>query len=284
MRRAALRLAACASLGLALCRPAAVSAAAAEGGTAAPPIALRLCTADQPFYPFTLPDGRGRHQHLLRLAAGQLRLQLINYTAPRPRCLQDLRSGHADAAVGLYAEDRLSYAAYPLDAGGRVDPQRGLGPIRFMVYRRRGSAVGWDGQRFDKLGGGSVGVQAGYVYGPRLAALGVPIDDRGVGAEQLMLKLERGRNEAVIMQEEEGQRLLDQRFAASLEQLEPPFDVEMLYLLVARSFQAAHPQLVERYWRAIAAARQSPAYQQYRPAPPLLPAAAGPAASTASGK
>jgi len=239
------------------------------GPAAAADVLMRLCTADQPFYPFTLPDGSGQHQFLLRLAARDLPLQLHNYMAPRPRCLQDLRNGKADAALGVYSPERLAYLAYPSRSDGSPDPARGLGEVRFVAYRRVGSPVGWDGRRFSQLGEGAVGVLFGFAYGPKLAQLGLPIDDRAITHEQLLQKLERGRNPVVILQERQGEQLIAQRFAGKVEPLSPLFEEFTLYLMVSQGFLHSHGELMQRYWRAIEAARQAPEYRQYRvPAPP----------------
>ncbi|QPF72457.1 hypothetical protein G8A07_05595 [Roseateles sp. DAIF2] len=235
----------------------------AQAAQAADPVSLRLCTADQPFYPFTMPDGSGQHQFLLRLAARKLPLTLDNYMAPRPRCLQDLRQGRADAAVGVFTRERLGYLAYP-GRGEQPDAAQGLGEVRFVAYRRVGSAVSWDGERFANLDGGAVGVLFGFAYGPKLEALKLPIDDRAIGHEQLLQKLVRGRNPVVIMQERQGEQLIAQRYAGQVEALEPLFERFTLYLMVGRPYLARHGELVRAYWRAIEAARASAEYRQYR--------------------
>lgn len=236
-----------------------------------PAVTLRLCIADQPFYPFTMPDGSGQHQRLVKLATRGLPLHVSVYMAPRPRCMQDLRLGLADATIGVFTAERQAFAAYPM-RGTEPDPRQALGDVQFVAYRRAGSAVGWDGQRFEGLGGGAIGVLFGFAYGPKLAGLNLPIDDRAISHEQLMQKLERGRNPVIIVQEQEGNRLIAQRYAGRIERLSPLFEEFTLYLMVARAFQARHPELVARYWRGIEAARQLPEYRQYRPAPaPVAP-------------
>jgi hypothetical protein len=234
-------------------------------GAAQAQTALRVCTSDQPFFPFTMPDGSGQHQQLLRLAARELpELQLHNYMAPRPRCLQDVRMGRADAAIGVLTADRLSYLAYPMK-GGEVDPARGLGDVRFVALRRVGSPVQWDGQRFSGLREGeAIGVLFGFAYGPRLAGLGLPIDDRAISHEQLLQKLERGRNPVVILQERQAIQLIERRHAGRVEALSPAFEAFTLYLMVGRDYQARQPELVQRLWRAIETARASAEYRSYR--------------------
>ena len=88
-----------------------LAAGLTAGSQAAP---FRLCTLDQPFYPYTLPDGSGQTQVLLRRAAQSIGLAFDNHAAPRRRCLEELRTGQADGAVGAWIAEREAYAAYPL--------------------------------------------------------------------------------------------------------------------------------------------------------------------------
>ncbi|MBT9457686.1 MAG: hypothetical protein IV097_13800 [Burkholderiaceae bacterium] len=220
---------------------------------------LRLCTADVPFYPYTMPDGSGYSQQLIRLALRGLPLQLKNHMAPRARCLQDSRSGQADALVGVYASERLAWLSYPMKAG-EPDAAASLAQLRFMVYRRSGSTADWDGKRFYHLDHGAIGVQFGFSYGLELERLGVPLDDKAPSAEQVLLKLARGRIPLAVLQEEQGQALVQQAFAGKIEALPQPFMQQNLYLIVTREFQARHPALVTQLWAAIAGARGSPEY------------------------
>jgi polar amino acid transport system substrate-binding protein len=238
--------------------------AALLGPPAAQAVSLRLCTADQPFYPFTMPDGSGRHQFLLRQAVRGLPIELENYMAPRPRCLLDVRSGQADAALGVFNAERQRYLAFPMK-GDQVDPRQGLGEVRLIAYRRKGSPVSWDGQRFAHLDGGAIGVLFGFAYGPKLDGLGVPIDDRAITHDQLLQKLARGRNPVIILQEQPIGSYLTPALAARVEALSPAFDQFTLYLMVSRDYQARNRELVQRLWRALEAGRASREYQQYQP-------------------
>ncbi|MDI4631975.1 hypothetical protein J7U46_02830 [Pelomonas sp. V22] len=223
---------------------------------AAQAVTLRLCTADSSFYPYTLPDGNGLFQQAVRAAARELDLQVDNRIAPRARCLQDTRSGQADALVGIYAPERRAWLAYPMRGEPpQPDAERGLGAVRFLVYRRIGSPVSWDGQRFLQVGDEPVGVQFGFAYGVPLDRLEVLIDDKATSADQLFAKLDRGRIAAVVMQEAQGRQLLARQYGARIEPLETPFNVLRFYLIVSRDFQSRHPELVNKLWRNLGAQR-----------------------------
>lgn len=225
----------------------------AAGVAAAEPARLRLCTSDSPFYPYTMPDGSGLFQRRLQALAAEQGLVLEQRVAPRARCLQYTRTGEADALIGIFTPERLAWLAYPMREGGRPDAERGLGTARFVLYRRVGTAVQWDGQRLTGLGGLPLGVHFGYAYGARLADLQVAVDDRATTAGQLMAKLERGRVGAVLMQQEQAQQLLanaPQQGSGRIEALEPAFGTLTFYVIVTRDFQRRHGDLVERLWAA----------------------------------
>lgn len=228
---------------------------------------LRLCTADVPFYPYTMPDGSGLSQQLIRLALRDLPLQLKNHTAPRARCLQDSRGGQADALVGVFAAERLQWLSYPMK-GNEPDIGASLARPRFMVYRRSGSEADWDGRRFYHLDHGAVGVQFGFSYGLELERLGVTVDDKAPSAEQVLRKLERGRIAIAVLQEEQARALLDGAVVEQIEALPVPFVQQTLYLIVTRDFQSRHPALVKQLWAAIAQARSSAEYQRIQATKP----------------
>lgn len=230
--------------------------------TAAADTRFRLCTLDQPFYPYTMPDGSGQLQYLLREASKGLPLQFKNYTAPRRRCLEDLKAGRAEGVVGAFAPERQAYAAFPLREG-RLDESQALAVTRFLLYRLPGSRSQWDGSGFTQLDGKAIGVQRGFVHVDKLRASGAALDDGASSTEQNFDKLLLGRLAGVVTLEEEARRLLQGRFAGKIEAVEPPFDRTVLYLLVARPLYARQPELIEHYWQAIRAMRHSPAFKQY---------------------
>ncbi|QNM95888.1 substrate-binding periplasmic protein [Chitinimonas koreensis] len=220
---------------------------------------LRLCTLDRPFYPYTMPDGSGRLQYLAQLGARQLQLPLTNYTAPRKRCLDDLQRGNAEAVFGAFSAERLPYAVYPM-RGDQADESYALATARFMVYRRAGSRVEWDGSRFSGLDGRPLGVQLGFIHSAKVQALGVPYDDGARTARQNFDKLRLDRVAAVLAAEEEARGLTA---PGEFEALPVPFDRTVLYLIVARSYYQQDPRRIDKLWRTLRELRESPEYKQY---------------------
>lgn len=225
-------------------------------------LTLRLCTFDHPFAPYTMPDGSGQAQELLRRAAKGGPIVIDNAFAPRARCLAQLQNGESDALVAAYAPERVAYGVIPMQ-GDKPDESFALAVTRFMVYRRVGSGVQWNGKQFSGLGALPVGVQASFIHGPLLAKLGVAVDAGAKSAEQNLGKLAFERLSAAIAQEAEATPIVEAQYKGKLEALPAPFHLTPLYLMVNRSFYQRHQAVIDAYWQAIRSTRQSTSYQSY---------------------
>lgn len=211
---------------------------------------MRLCTSDTPFLPYTAPDGSGSSQRLLAQALQGLPLRLQTHVAPRARCLLDAKAGQADALIGVFDPERLAWARYPM-RGDLPDGSQALDAGRFLVYRRVGSPADWDGERFSQLQGAPVGVRLGFSYGGLLARSGAPIDDKATSAEQLLRKLAKGRVALAIVQEAQGEALLQQGLEVPVEALPMPFGSFELHLILTQRFVQQHPALAQQLWQRI---------------------------------
>lgn len=211
---------------------------------------LRLCTLDRPFYPYTMPDGSGEAQLWLRHAAHGQRIEISNTTAPRARCLEQLRVGETDALIAVFVEERRAFGVYP-PGSERADETYALVIPRFRVYRLRGSAVSWNGSSFSGLGDGSVAVQAGFAQAKQLVAIGAAVDTGASTTEQNLQKLALGRVAAVLALESEAQPIVDHAYSNRIEALPTPFTVAPLYLLVNRTFYTRHRERIDALWHAI---------------------------------
>lgn len=223
---------------------------------------LRVCTLDQPFHPFTMPDGSGQAQELLRQAAKGSDLTVANVMAPRLRCREMLKAGEVDAIMSGYLPEREEYGVFP-KRGGRIDETMQLGAVRYLVYRQRGSKVGWHGQQLRGLGPAPVGVLPGMAVTSRIVQAGGRIDEGAKTIEQNFEKLAVGRLAAVVALESDAQQLLDQKFKDRIDVLPIAFDVTPVYLHVNPIYYRRYKADIELYWKAIRKTRTSPAYQQY---------------------
>ena len=184
--------------------------------------------------------------------------------APRRRCLDEIRAGISDAMVAAFAPERVSIGVFPM-VGDSPDVTRSFGAVRYFAYRRHGTTVEWNGQRFEGLGQGSVGVESAFVFvTDRLRALRVDFDDGGKTLEQNMGKLAAGRVDVVIAMDLEADRLVASRYPGRIERAGKPFDITPMYLMLSKSFYSREPQLAQRLWRAMETVRNSEDYKRYQ--------------------
>ncbi|NGZ82782.1 substrate-binding periplasmic protein [Duganella aceris] len=217
---------------------------------AAAPLVVKMCVFDHPFPPMTNPDGSGQAQELLRRASALQPVRIQNVVRPRFQCMEQLRSGEVDAMLAAFIEERTSYAAYPMKEA-QPDPGRAVGDLNFMVSRRHGGKVDWDGQQFVELGRQPVGTQPGLLHVSLLRQLNVVIDDSAGSPDQAFAMLAQNRVAAVVTQQGEGETLIARKYKGEIEMLPKPFQVTPMYLLVNKAFYQKHRAQIDAYWDAI---------------------------------
>jgi len=225
-------------------------------------LTIRVCVADSPFAPLTMPDGSGQVQELMRRAAHELSLNLDFMLAERPQCLAKVGSAQADATLTAYLPERAQYASYPMQ-DELPDESRALAVARYMVMRRRGSDLNWDGHQFGNLGQQPVGVQLGCLLGAQLRQMGLVVEDSSSTLAQNLAKLVQNRVAVVIAHEGEGRALIAGPYRGEAEMLPQPFRLTPQYLVFNKRYYALHKERIDAYWDALRRQRLSPAYQQY---------------------
>lgn len=185
---------------------------------------------------------------------------------PSARCRLGLTSGEIDAmplpAIPLYMGD----LDFPLGPQGQVDSGLRMARFQFVLVRRRGDVVEWDGLRFLPASP-VVGVRRGVsTLVQRLQGLGVTLDDKASANDQLLAKLLARRVDLAAMSREEFQALAASQPA--LEALSTPLISTDLHLAVARQLNGPVRERLQAWREQIARLRDSPAY---RTAPPTTP-------------
>lgn len=208
---------------------------------------LRLCSIDQAFYPFVMPDGSGLFQQQVKKVAGEFSEKVdITYT-PWARCLTELKNSEIDATIGAFTPERLAYAVYPMKQN-QIDPSRAMGLIRFNFYRLKGSTADWDGKKFSGLKEKKVAVQFGFAYHHKLKDLGIEIEDSSRSTEQLFDKLKAGRLPLILALESDAERYLHEHPSDKVEAVKIPFEEDPLYFMTTKKFFTEHKALVEKVW------------------------------------
>ena len=127
----------------------------------------------------------------------RLDIQFEFQSIPWKRCLAQLKANAVDGAFAVsYKPDRRELGEYP--GGDNIDPSKRMHTDTYVVLRRKGSKVEWDGKRFSNLDG-AVGFQLGYSVGDVLRAQNLEVDEGSQRADELEQKLLAGRLAAASM-------------------------------------------------------------------------------------
>jgi polar amino acid transport system substrate-binding protein len=233
------------------------SAALAQG--------LTFCYEDQDSYPWVMTDGSGLNLQLLAQVADVLNLELQMVAAPWKRCLNGLEQGIYDGAFAAsYKTERLPMGRYPQDVDGRLDERKRLHTSTYALYRRKGSAVSWNGEQFRQLNG-RVGSLSGFSIVEMLRGHGLEVDETSRDPLALLQMLKRQRIEAAALQSQRADFILQAQpeLAAHLEKVALPLEEKVYYLMLSNRLVAQKPELAALIWDEIERQRESALYQQY---------------------
>jgi polar amino acid transport system substrate-binding protein len=232
------------------------------GGTAlaADKPGIPLCFERQEVLPWRTLDGGGLNFELLNEVARRIGVQFDYQGMPWKRCLAQLKANQVGGAFAVsFSQERLALGAYP--GGQQADPERRMHIDRYVLVRRKGSRVDWDGKAFRKLDG-RVGFQLGYSVGDFLRAQGVLVDEGSQRSDELLQKLLSGRVDAAAMGGGDAVRLVRGPLAEQVEVLPLPLLEKPYFLMLSHDFVTRQPALAERIWTTIAEVRNSPAYRK----------------------
>lgn len=225
---------------------------------------LVLCYEDENVRPWRTHDGRGLNFELLDQVAASAGIRFRYLGTPWKRCLHELKNNvHAGAIGASFKPERLANGVYPQRGELRADPGRALYVDRYVVVRRKGTAVDWDGKRFRNLER-AAGAPLGYSVADDLRRTGVTVDEGAQTAPDVLQKLLRERIDvAVLLQGELASQLAETPdLRQRLDILPHPFIEKPYYLLLSHRLVQSEPQLAEQIWAAIARERARPAWQE----------------------
>jgi polar amino acid transport system substrate-binding protein len=219
---------------------------------------LKACMLDEDYAPHSFPRREAPGQRLISMAV-QRQGQTVEFlAAPWRRCLDGIRKGQYDLIVGPSPNPSFfEFIAYPLK-DGKPDGAQSMGPVDYVVLRRKGSSMLWNGDTFTQLnspvfyGNGAVIVRA------KLDKLGVASDDSAHEIKQLVDMLYHDRTDAVVMRVFEAESLLAQSpYQGKLEILPKPLVSFNAYLGASLALRTAQPALLNAIWAEMGRIRAS---------------------------
>lgn len=221
---------------------------------------ITLCFERQEVLPWRTLDHKGHNFELLDEVASRLDIVFDYQSMPWKRCLEQLKDNQVGGAFAVsFSTERLGIGAYP--GGDTPDASKRMHVDRYVMVRRKGGKIDWDGKAFQHVDG-AIGVQLGYSVGAFLRHLNVPVDEGSQRASELAQKLVAGRLAGAALGGGDAANLMQGPLKAQLEVLPVPLTEKPYYLLLSRALVAANPQLSNRIWKTVEQVRNSPAYQK----------------------
>lgn len=223
-----------------------------------------LCFERQEVLPWRTLDGGGLNFELLGEVARRLGVVFDYQSMPWKRCLAQVKANQVSGAFAVsFSREREALGVYPGVHGneGQADPDKRMHVDRYVLVRRKGSRVDWDGRHFANVDG-RIGFQLGYSVGDFLRAQNVPVDEGSQQADELLQKLLAGRLVAAALGGGDAVRLMHTPYAKDFEVLPVPLVEKPYYLILSHAFVAQHPDLAARIWKTVEEVRTSPAYRR----------------------
>ncbi|RZA32209.1 MAG: transporter substrate-binding domain-containing protein [Lysobacteraceae bacterium] len=233
---------------------------------AAPGERIVLCFERQEVRPWRTLDGGGLNFELLTEVAKRVGVTFDYQSMPWKRCLEQLKANQVGGAFAVsFNRERLAYGAYPGAHAGApepaADPAKRMHVDTYMLVRRRGSRLDWDGKSFRNLDG-RIGFQLGYSVGDFLRAQGAQTDEGSQRSDELAQKLIAGRLAGAALGGGDAARLMRGPYGKRLEMLPVPLIEKPYFLVLSNALVASQPQLAARLWNAVEEVRTSPGYRK----------------------
>jgi polar amino acid transport system substrate-binding protein len=232
---------------------------------AAPASGMTICVSDRPAAPLTFPDHEGQAQYLARAAARVAGIEAKFVVLPWKRCVESIRSGLVDGALGAQAfhayKDEMRF---PLK-GNLPDTSQSIGVDTWVLVTRTDAKLQWDGKTIAGLTL-PVSYPSGVkVVQQQLTDLKIANVDSAKTALQLLQMLSVGRYQAVVIRESDAQGMLAQKEFKSLRILAPVFMLSNAYLVFGNAYAQANPGIVAATWEAIRNIRASREWSELAP-------------------
>jgi len=205
----------------------------------------------------TVPARPGIAIDIAKAAAEQAGCVVKLTRLPGVRVLREVQAGEYDGAIMFsYEPERARQMAYP-GKGATPDSSSRLATLRYFLYRRKGSAINWDGTTLTNPGGLAIGINYGYSITDFLQQQGAKVDEVKT-TEQNIGKLQLGRIAGYAMQEHIADAAIKAMHAdQDIEKLPIPLSTKDYFLAFSQKFYRAHPDTANAIWQIIAEKREA---------------------------
>ncbi len=234
-------------------------AALAPLACAAPAPSLSLCFNREASFPWAAPGRVGLAERMALMVGKRLGIAVTLTAMPGPRCLLEVKARHYDGAVGVsYKDERRAFGRYPESVRGSVNPAKRLFSDQYVLVRRKGSNVIWDGKTVQPPNS-HLAALAQVSIVDILRSQGLLVDDGTKTSEATLRKVLLQRADAAIILGSGASFELG-RFPDLADKLEiagPPVEERHYYLMLSYDVDEA---LAKRVWDASEQVRESAEY------------------------
>ncbi|WP_171014016.1 transporter substrate-binding domain-containing protein [Chitinivorax sp. B] len=181
---------------------------------------------------------------------------------PWKRCLKLAETGQLDGVVsGSHSPERAKVLAYPYKPDGSLDASKRMYELGYVLVRKVGSNISYDGQQFVNLNG-SLGAQQGYSIVEHLRAQGLTVDDGAKSAQDTLQKLMIGRVAGVLINPLDASDLgMHLAWRGKIERAGKLVMQKPYFLILSQAFAQNHPELAKQLWTLTEQIRQSSDFQ-----------------------
>lgn len=220
---------------------------------------LTIAYNDEPIPPYIKRDvpsagPQGESFALVDLAAHRLGCQIHWQRLPTLRVLHDVTLGEVDAALFYsWTPERGQTLRYP-QRDGKLDPARRLARLNYVLYRKQGAAVSWNGEQLQPRHC-RVGYNAGWSISLYLEERQLNLHP-GDGAMQLLRLVHKERLCAYATLDAAGDAAIA-AWPGQFEKMQPPLLTKDYYLPFNPGYYQRHPERVEALWQQIGVLREA---------------------------
>lgn len=228
----------------------------------AEPVVLRVCYEDK-----DTPDHTGTGQQvpmdpgilveLIKMIETKVPDLRINFLRrPWWRCLLELEEGKVDSVFSSsFKPERLKIGVYPMK-DGKADRTYRIDTKSYSLFVLRTAPIEWDGSVIRNVRQ-EVAAMQGYAIVSHLKSMGIAVREV-LNSQTGFRMLVAGRVDAFAQLTEVGDFTLKKHPELSaVVKLSPPLTTLDYYLQVGHPFQARHPELTLRIWKALADLRRT---------------------------
>jgi len=223
------------------------------------PDKITLCHSHEEAYPWLINGKPGYSAVMMQSIEKQLGVPIKLSPMPWKQCMAEVKSGAVDGAINAsFAADRAEFAVYPVKLDGESDATKRMYRATYALYRAKGTAAGWDGQKLTGVDG-TIGAPTGYSVIAQLTKLGAKVDDSANATTEILKRVAAGRYQLAALQTTEADDTLQDNadLRAKIERISPPLAEKPYFTIFSKVFYAKYGPTAKEVWKLEGKTRDS---------------------------